>query len=135
MAERIARMATMHTISRSVKPSSAIAASSRPAGDISCRSGSTFLTIRAIRHDVVGPMLPRRAIDVSVAPWVVGNDCAFQVRTIPRHRAARTLHQRRETLRAGRVASIVEEVQIERAREALDLNLGGLGLGFGQVVE
>src|SRR5215211_109644 len=135
MAARIARMATMHTISRRVKPSSPEPVSSRPADDIGCRSGSTFLTIRTIGHDIVSAVLPWRAILIRVAPGIVGHDRALQVRSVPGHRAARTLHQRSQPFRARRVTAIIQEVEIERAGKALDLNLGGLRLRLGQVIE
>src|SRR5262249_22937009 len=107
----------------------------RPTDDIGCRSGSTFLAIRTIGHDIVGAVLPRRAVLIGIAPGVVGHDRALQVRSVPRHRAARTLHQRGQAFGARRVAAVVEEIEIERAGEALDLNLGGLGLRLGEVVE
>src|SRR5262249_52099014 len=110
MAAMIARMATTQTISSRVKPSSPRAPSAHPADDVACRAGSTFLAIRAIRDDVVGPVLPGRAVDVGVAPRIVGDDRAPQIRAVPRHDAARALHQGGEALRARRVAPVVEEV-------------------------
>src|SRR5262249_25014452 len=112
----------MHTISRRVKPASPAVRSARPADDIGCRSGSTFLTSRAVRNDVeVGPMLSRRAVDIGVAPRIVGDSRTFQIRAVPRRQAAGTLHQRSEPFRAVRVPAVVEEIQIERTGEALDL--------------
>src|ERR1051325_5726731 len=49
--------------------------------------------------------------------------------------AAGTLRQRIETFRAVRIAPGVEKEQVERAREALDLDARRLDLRLGQVVE
>src|SRR5262249_56807750 len=99
MAARMEMMATMQTISRRVKPASPRSESSRPADDIGARSGSTFLAIRSVGHDVVSPVLPRRTIEVGVAPRIVGNDRALQVGSVPRHRTAGALYQGYETFR------------------------------------
>src|SRR5262245_65596475 len=101
----------MHTISRRVKPASPAVRSARPADDIGCRSGSTFLTIRAIRNDVeVGPMLSRRAVDIGVAPRIVGEGRTFQVRAVPRREAAGTMHQSRKSFRPVRMSADVEVI-------------------------
>src|SRR5712691_4673364 len=135
MAARMARMATMHTTSRRVKPASPGTPSTRPAGDVGCCSGSTFLPVRAVGDAVIGPMLPRRAVEVRISPRIVGDDRALQIRAVPRHGAARALYESGQPFRARRVTSVVEKVQIERAPEAFDLDLGGLRLRFGQVIE
>src|SRR5262245_47552641 len=134
-AQIIVKMARTHTTSSSVKPCSPARLSSAPAGDIACCTGSTLLSIGAIRNDVVGPMLSRGAVDVWPAPGVARDRLTLQVGAIPRRPAARRLHQCVQPFRAGWILSRIQKIEIERARQTFDLNFGGLGLGFTQVVE
>src|SRR6185436_16091985 len=136
MAARIATMATTATTSISVKPSVAPVPSALPARDVLCRACSTFRPIRAVGKEIVGPaFLSGRTIDVSIAPGIGRNLAALQVRAVPGRDVAGPAHQRRQSFRAARVAPGIEEEQVERAAEAFDLDLGGLGFRFGEIVE
>ena len=68
-------------------------------------------------------------------PGIVRDRPGAQIRTVPGLDTALLLRQRRQALGGGRIASDIEIVEIERARKALDLNPGGLHLGFAQIVE
>src|SRR5436190_247866 len=130
MAARIATIASTQTSSSSVNPSSAL-----PARNVLPSARSSFCPVRTVRHDIVGPVLPRRAIDVRVAPRIGRHLAALQVRPVPGIDGPGALHQRREAFRAVRIAAGVEEKQIKRARKALDLDSRCLGLRFGQIVQ
>src|SRR4029077_8551436 len=132
IAARIDTIAITQTSSSSVKPSIPL---TLPAGDVLRSACSTFCSIGSIREDVVGPVLPGRAVDVRVAPRVGRHLASFQVRAIPGVDGAGTAHQRGEAFGRVRIAPGVEKKQVERARKALDLDLGGLGFRLGQVVE
>ena len=136
IAARIAMTATTQMISTSVKPACPVEAVSGPAGDVGRSTRTTFLPIRAVGNDVIGTVLSRRPVDIRTAPWVTGDHCAPQIRTIPaRGDVAGALYQRGKAFRARRIAPDVEIEKVERASEALDLDLGCLGLRFGQIVE
>src|SRR4051794_35809980 len=123
MAARIATIASTQTSSSSVKPASAL-----PVRDVLPRTRSSFCPVGTVRKNVVGPVLARCAVDVRVAPRIGWHQAAFQIRPIPGVDAAGPLHQRGETFRAVRIAAGVEEKQVERAGEALDLDLRRLRL-------
>src|SRR6185295_13867855 len=135
IAARMAMIATTQTISSKVKPASPGRASARPTGDVRRGSSATFLSVRAIGEKIIGAVLSRRAVDIGSAPGIGRNNGAFQVRSVPGRDGAGTLHQRREALGGVRVSPGVEEEQIERAAEALDLDFRRFGFRFGQVVE
>src|SRR3954463_9341526 len=130
MAARIATIASTHTISSSVKPASAL-----PARDVLSSARSSLCSVGAVRKNVVGPVLSRRAVHIRIAPWIGRYLAAFQVGPVPGIDAAGTLYQRGETLGSVRITAGVEEEEVERAREALDLDTGRLDLRLGQVVE
>src|SRR5262245_49466955 len=129
MAARIATIAITQTSSSSVKPASAL-----PVRDVLPSARPSFCPVGTVRENVVGPVLPRRAVDIGVAPGVGWHQAALQVRPVPGIDAAGALHQRGEAFRTVRVAAGVEEEQIECAAEAFDLDLRGLRLRLGQVV-
>src|SRR5262245_26402713 len=135
IAATIDMIATMQTTSTSVKPSSAPLASANPTRDICCRSRATFLSIRPVRNHVIRTVLSGRSIDVSIAPRIFGNHAPLQVWTVPRRDIPGRLHERVEALGRRRIAANIEEIEIQRAGEALDLNLRRLALGLAEVIE
>src|SRR3954471_7827785 len=130
MAARIATIASTHTISSSVKPASAL-----PARDVLSSARSSLCPVGAVRKNVVSPVLSRRAVHIRVAPRIGRYIAAFQIGPVPRIDAARPLHQRGETLGAVRITAGVEEEEVERARETLDLDACGLDLRLGEIIE
>src|ERR1051326_1540566 len=107
----------------------------RPADDVGGVPGSTFLPVGSITDNVVSTVLTRGAILIRTSPGIVGNDAAFEIRSVPGRGSAPPLCQRRETFRTRRIAPSVEIIEVERAAEALDLNLRRLHLGFAEVVD
>src|SRR3954463_6216553 len=65
------------------RPFLAAHGSALPTSDVSGRSSPAFVAIRAIRDQVISPVLPRHAIDVWIAPGVVGNHRTFEIGTGP----------------------------------------------------
>src|SRR4051812_23644318 len=130
MAARIATIASTHTISSSVKPASAL-----PARNVLSSARSSLCPVGAVRKNVVGPVLSRRAVHIRIAPRIGRHLAAFQIWPVPRIDAAGALHQRAETLGAVRITAGVEEEEVERAREAFDLDARRLDLRLGEVVE
>src|SRR4051812_39835029 len=130
IAARIATIASTQTISSSVKPSSAL-----PARNVQPRARSSFCPVGTIRENVVGPMLPWRAVDVRVAPGVRWHLSALEVRPVPGIDVAGALHQCGQTFGAVRISAGIEEEQVKRASEAFDLDARRLGLGFGQIIQ
>src|SRR5438876_7005158 len=135
MAASIATIATTQTISMRVKPSSPRTRSALPACDVRGSPGAALLSVGAVRDDVVGAVLARQAVDVGIAPWVGRDDVSFQIGPVPGHGIAGTLHQGRQALRTRRIAAGVEEVEVERAGKARDLDSCRLGLGVTEIVE
>src|ERR1700730_8457641 len=125
-------MASTHTTSSSVKPaagpSSALPSSALPARDVLRGACSTFCSIRTVREDVIGSILSGRAVDVRIAPRIGRHDAALEIRPVPGRDVGGLAHQRGKSLRAARIAPGVEIIQIERAGEAFDLDLGSLAL-------
>src|SRR5580693_4435647 len=105
------------------------------ARNIGSGSSAALLTIRTERDDLVGRSLDRGPIDISVSPWIVRNDAAFQIRTVPLLRTAGPLHQRDQAVAGSRIAAHVEVIKVERAGEALDLDLRRLDLGLAEIIE
>src|SRR5262249_10946547 len=130
-----AMMATTQTISSRVKPACAAKRSARPADDVGRRTGSTFLPIGSVADDVISAVLAGRPVDVGLTPGIVGDEAALEIRSVPGLRPAGTLRQRGEPFRTRRIPSGVEIIEIERAAEALDLNLRRLHLGFAQIID
>src|SRR4051794_1459570 len=134
-------MASTQRISISAKPASLPtkpapprAFSARAAGDISRCSTAALLTVGAEGNDVVGRPLAGRAIDVAVAPGIVGHHAAAQIWAVPARRIV-AARQRRQPFTAVRIAPEIEIIEIERAGKTLDLDLGGLRLGLAEIVE
>src|SRR5262249_54743251 len=107
----------------------------RPALNVRGRAGAALLAVRAVRDDVIGAVLAWRSVDVSVPPGIIGNEARAQIRPVPGIDAAGALRQGGETFARARVAAGIEIKQVERAREALDLDARGLDLRLGQIVE
>src|SRR3954447_19543327 len=104
-------------------------ASARAACDVGCRSTAAFLSVGAERDDLVRRALARRTIDIAMAPRIVRNHAAPQIRSVPARRVVGA-RQRGETLAGVRISSEVEIIQIERARKTFDLDFCGFGLGL-----
>src|SRR6476659_6565430 len=135
MAATSAMMASAHTTSMSVKPPSLALRSARPAGDVGGCAGAAFIAVRAIGHDVISAVLSGRTIDVRLSPRVIRHAAALEIGAVPGRNVAGRADQRHQAFRGGRIAAGVEVEQVERAREALDLDLGGLDLRFAEIIE
>src|SRR5271170_357560 len=136
MAASIAMIATTHTVSSSVNPSCA------PTGlvigrgrNIGRHPGSTFDAVGTVRNDFIRTVLSGRAVQISLAPRIVRHAAALEVRSVPGGESAGRLDERGKPLRARRISPGIEIEQLERAREALDLDLRGLDLRLAQVIE
>src|SRR5215210_6611001 len=111
-------MASTQRISINAKPASLLAKpaslvfSARAAGDISRCSTAAFLTVGAEGNDVVGRPLAGRAIDITVAPGIVGHHAAAQIWAIPA-RPIVAARQRRQPFTAVRIAPEIEIIEIE----------------------
>src|SRR5215470_15872475 len=106
------------------------------AGNVGCIARAALAAVGAIGDDLIRrEVLDRRAVLVGIAPRVGRHATALHVGAIPDRYAGRTLGERVEPLRRGRVAASVEEEQVERRAEAFDLQLRGLGARVGQVAE
>src|SRR5580700_10583359 len=109
MAASIATTAMTATISRSVNPASLLTRSLGACGrDIGGCPGSALLSIGAVGEDLIGAALAGRSIDVGLAPRVVRDAAAFQIRTIPCRQARGGLDECRKSLRRGRVSPGIE---------------------------
>src|SRR5215831_21046055 len=128
MAANKPMIASTQTISSRTTPSSAVTKSARPALNVRRRAGAALLAVRAVRDDVIGAVLAWRSVDVSVPPGIIGNEARAQIRPVPGIDAAGALRQGGETFARGRIAAGIEIEQVERAREALHLDAGGLDL-------
>src|SRR5262249_50539080 len=135
IAASSAIIATTHTISRSVNPSSPAVRSLLPARDVGSRPAAAFLAVRPQRKNVIGAVLARRSIDIWLSPWIKRDNSALEIRTIPVRIAAGRLHQGRQALGRRWITTGVEAIEIQRAGDALNLNLPGLRLGFRQIVD
>src|SRR5882757_11381011 len=132
IAVSIAMIAMTQTISTRVNPASAF----RPLviarrRDIGRRPGPALLPVGAVGNDFIGAALRRRAVDIGLAPRVVRQAAALEIRSVPSGQAAGGLHQRDQPVGGGGIASGIEEKQIERARNALELDPRGLVLRSG----
>src|ERR1700733_11999122 len=117
-----AMMASTHTISSNVKPrcpTSLIFRGRVVERDIGGDPAAAFLTVGAVRHDVIRTMLAGRTIQIAVVPGVVGNVAAPQIRPVPGADTRRLLDQRRQSLRRGGKPSGVEIEQVKRAGKTL----------------
>src|SRR5215208_7305 len=131
----MAMIATTQITSSRVNPASPCARSALPAGDVGSRTSPAFIAIGAIRHEVVSTMLPRHAVDIRIAPGVVGDRRTFQIRTVPGQRVTGAPHKRGQAFRRIRIAASVKEIKIERACKALDLNPRRFASGVAQIIE
>src|SRR5437763_1866108 len=133
IAAKSPMIASTQRISISAKPAS-VPRSARAAGNIGCRSTAAFLTVGAKRDDFKRRALARRAIDIIVAPRIVGHHAAAQIRPVPA-RCVVAARQRGEPLIGARIASEVEIIEIERAGKTFDLDFCRLGLGLAEIVQ
>src|SRR3984885_5894035 len=138
-AASMAMSAITPTISSSVKPpsESSLIPGTRHAveRDVGGDAAAAFLAVRTVRDDVVRPVLPRRAIHIRIVPGIVGDIAALQIGAIPGRDTRRAVNQSPESLGRRRKAAGFEIEQVERAGEALNLYLGGLDLGFAEIVQ
>src|ERR1700761_2732365 len=109
IAASIAIIARMQTTSINVNPSAPVSVC--PARDIIC----ALMALRSVRDDVVRTVFSGRAIHVPIAPGVVRNDGAFQIRTVPGWGGFRLLDKCAKPFRGRRIATFVEVVQVEGA--------------------
>src|SRR5882724_5127784 len=110
-----AMMASTHTISSKVKPRSAASLIFRGRAferNVGRDPAAAFLAVGAVGHDVVGAVFAGRTIDVDVAPGIVGNVAALQIRPVPGGYARRALHQRRQSFGSRRKPAGVEIEQV-----------------------
>src|SRR5579864_3598816 len=133
-----AMIASTQTISSRVKPCLAcsfILGRQILEGDVGRDAAAALLAVGSIGHNVIGTVLTRRAIDVSVIPGIAGNVTALQIRSIPGSNTRSLFHQRAQSFCTRRIAAGIEIKQIERSDEALQLDPRGLDLGFAEIVE
>src|SRR6202162_1513989 len=131
-------MASTHTISSRVKPRSATSLIFRGVvfeRNVGGNPAAAFLTVGSVGHDVIRATLSGRTIHVAVVPRIVGNVAALQIGSVPGGNARRLADQSRQSFCRGGKPAGVEIEQVERARKALQLNLGRLDLGFAEIVE
>src|SRR5665213_3915459 len=107
-------MARTQTTSIRVKPPSPGPRSVRPADNIGGGSCAALLPVGAIGRDVIRTVLPWRAINILLAPRVVRNHTALQIRAVPCRNRSGILHQRRQSFRRVGITAGVEIEQIER---------------------
>src|SRR5687768_3821492 len=125
------RMASARTSSKSAKPASACLF----VGDVARIVGAPLPAVGAQRDDLIGRLVARDTIFVGVPPGVQRQRILLQVRPVPVLDAGFTGDQHVEALRLRRVAAGVEVEQIERRGERIDLQLGRLRPGVGEVAE
>src|SRR5882757_7785116 len=104
IAASMPMIASTQRISISAKPATPRVRSARSADDVSCRATAALLAVRSERDDVIGSAFAGRAIDVAVAPGVVGHHAAAQIRPVPARRVV-AAGQRGEPLVAVRIAA------------------------------
>src|SRR5262245_58277298 len=121
-----AMIATAHTISSSVKPSCEETPSRPPACNVGRRAGPAFLSVGAERQDVICAVLTRRSIYIRSPPWIQGHNSTFEIRAVPDCDAGDGLHEGTQSFRARGTTAGVERKAIERACEALAVNIDGI---------
>src|SRR5712672_2570628 len=126
-------MATTHTTSSNVKPCSDPL--SCDASDVCCCTGPALLPIGAVGKDVIASALAGYTVDIRSAPRITGNDISLQIGTTPAGRGSGALQKRLQAFRARRISPGIEEIEVERARQALELDSRGLDLGFRKKIE
>src|SRR5690242_4442654 len=103
--------------------------------NISREPAAAFLTVGSVREYIVGAALTGRAIDIGVVPGIVRYAAALQIGPVPGGGSRRLPHQCGQSFRTRGKTARIEEVEVERARKALQLDLGCLDLGFAEIVE
>src|SRR5262245_35478544 len=103
--------------------------------DVSGGAFATFTAIGPVGHDLIGRALHGRAVLIGMAPRIGRYFASLDVGAVPNLGASRPLRQGIETLRRRRVTTGVQIKQVECRTEALDLQLGGLGPRFAQIVQ
>src|SRR5437899_5395961 len=98
----------------------------------SARGGCCRLCARrallARRVEIVVAVPARRMIDVRLSPRVDRNAAPLDVGAKPAGKAGRLLDKRAQPFLLGRVATDIEQEEVEAEREVLDLALRGLHL-------
>src|SRR5580698_1179354 len=134
-----AMMARTHTISSKVKPRSAPLFIFRTGQVVERNIGgypaAPFLAIGAVRYDVIGSVLSWRPVHIAVVPGIVGDIAALEIGPVPGGDARRRPHQRGQAFRCRWKTAGVEIEQVERAPEALQLDLRRLDLGFAEIIQ
>src|SRR5712671_364761 len=134
-----AMSASTHTISSKVKPRSAPSLIFRTGqvfdGNVGRKTAAAFLTIRSVGQDIVRAAVSGRTIHIGVVPGIAGDVTTFEIRSVPGRYARRPAHQRRQALRRRGKPARIEIEQVERAAEALQLNLRGLDFRFAEIIE
>lgn len=97
--------------------------------------GRPLLARSAEGDDVVGTMQAGHAIGIRSAPGIEGHGRVLDVGPAPHRRARRLLHQSLQALGGGGIAAGVEIIEVDRIGEGLDLQMGGLLLGTGEVIQ
>src|SRR5262245_35991121 len=136
IAASIATIATTQTTSKSVNPASAPARRSVPRrGDIGGRAATSLLPVRAERSDFISTTFSWQLVDIAIAPRIIWHSATFEIGPVPCPQTSDRTDQRIEAFGARRISPSVQIEQVEGAREALDLDLGGFHPRVAQVVE
>src|SRR5581483_10758638 len=125
----------MHDVSPEPVPTFRRHASMRDARYVGRGPSAALLAVGPERDDLVGRAFHRGAVAIGMSPRIAGNHAPLEVGPVPHLAVARPRHERAEAFARARIAADVEIIQIERAREALDLNLGRLGLRLAEIVQ
>src|SRR5580692_1206690 len=131
-------MASTHTISSRVKPRCRTLLIFRGGvveRNVGGNPAATFLAVGPVGYNVIRTVLSGRTIYVTVVPRVLGDVAALQIRPVPGRNAWRLPDQCRQSFRGGGETAGIEIEQVERAREALQLDLCRLDLGFAEIIE
>src|SRR6266403_4748070 len=138
-AAMMAMSPSTHTISSKVKPRSAPSLIFRTGhvfrGNVGRQTAATFLTIRSVREDIVRAAVAGRTIHIGIVPGIVGDVATFEIRSVPGSYARCPAHQRRQAFRRRGKPARIEIEQVERAAEALQLDLRGLDFRFAEIIE
>src|SRR5713226_708085 len=138
-AAMMAMSASTHTISSKLKPRSAPSLIFRTGrvlgGNVGGKTAAAFLTIRAVGQDIVRAAISGRTIHIGVVPGIAGDVATFEIRPVPGSYARRPAHQRRQAFRRRGKPACIEIEQVERAAEALQLNLRGLDFRFAEIIK
>src|SRR5215475_7587228 len=101
-------IASTQTISSKVKPCSAcsfIFGGQVFERNVGGDAAAALLAVGSVGDDVIGTVLARRAIDISVVPGIAGDVAALQIGAVPGGDARRLLHQRGQTFRTRGIAA------------------------------